>query len=107
MMIIITILMAIYTGKKLVDTFTDIRYSPINRALMPCAILFLLSLVSTAILYNYLSVKRLLDEAVISIDSFFHSSNHLIISLDIIFFYSMMMLILYQTFKLSKLHSVE
>lgn len=107
MMIMIVMLVMIHAVVKSVDSFMDMSSFSINKALMTCPILFHLSLANTTIQHDYLFIKRLLEEPEIAVSSFLHFSNHLIISLDIIFLFSMIMLVLYQTLKLTKILSVK
>ncbi len=52
--------------------------------------------------YNYLLIKIFLSIYIFSVCCFFSSSNHFIISLDIIFMFSLLIPVMYNNLKISK-----
>lgn len=74
----------------------------LNKTLSSCPVLFLLYSKDIEAKSNFLFFSMLICVSIISICSFIGSSNHFIISPDILYFLSLMMLIFYHTFKLSK-----
>lgn len=73
-----------------------------NKALSVCLILFLLHHPDTKGIYSILLMKILLSACIVPISSLSTSTNHFLISLDIVFFFSILILISLHNLKLQK-----
>ena len=97
-----TLLIIIYTTIILSTSFIGIKVVYNNNAMFHLAMLFFLNPLNNQVMHNYLLLKMLLSSCIIYISSLFISSNHFVISLDIFFLFSVLILILNQTLKLEK-----
>ncbi|MCQ1529680.1 hypothetical protein [Lutispora saccharofermentans] len=82
----------------------QLAYSFKNEALLSCVLLLAPNM---QVLYQCFLIKIELASLAASACRFFTSSNHFILSLDIIFFFSSLMLILYNILKLDDSLSVK
>ncbi len=99
---LVSILSIIYVLKIISVSFVRDGLYVFNKDLPAYSILFILSFISTHVIYNFLLLKASLKESIISIYSFSKSSNHFIISLDIIFLFTILIIIFYHTFKITR-----
>lgn len=99
---LIAILILSYGFIVLTTGFAGIRVWDANKALPACAILLLIFLANTQVQNNFILLKMIISAWIVSIYNFFISSNHLVISLDIIVLLSILLLILHHTFKMAK-----
>ena len=102
MIVIVPLILTLIGGiLLLIIAFGSFGMTGLNKALS-CPILFLLYSKEIEAKSSFLFFNMLISVSIILICSFIGSSNHFIISLDILYFLSLMMLIFYHTFKLSK-----
>jgi len=94
---------ALYGICILITAFGRLGMSGLNKSLSSCPILFQLYSKEIEAKSSFIFFNMLINVSIISRCSFIvGSSNHFIISLDIIYFFSLMMLIFYHAFKISK-----
>ncbi len=87
--------------------FASINITSSGRASLTCSILFLISNISNPASYSYIMFKLLTIAYITIVYFIFSTSNHFIISLDIAFFFSILMLILHQALKMFESLSVK
>ena len=100
--VITTLLIIIYATIILTISFIGIKVSYSNDVMSQFSILFFLNTLNNQVIRNYLLLKVILSSSIIYISNLFMSSNHFVISLDIFFLFSVLILILNQTLKLEK-----
>lgn len=72
------------------------------KVLSVCPILFLLYSKEIEAQSSFLFFSMLMSVSQIFVFSFISSSNHFVISLEIIYYFSLMILVLYHTFKIAQ-----
>lgn len=87
--------------------FISIRVSDPYKALSAFSVLFLLSPINTRVLFKYLFFEVLLAAGIISVFSLHNFSNHFLVSLDIIFLFSVLLLVLFHSLKIQRKPSVR
>ncbi|GEM_PF-4614698 len=97
---VIALIALIYISSGLVPSFIK-KMAP-SKALFSCSILLLLQIINIQVVYNFLLLKLLVSNCIISIHYFFSFSNHFIISLDIRSFYNNLIVIRNHTLKTEK-----
>lgn len=104
---IIGVLIMSYGFIVLTSGFAGIRVWAASKALPAWAILLLIFLANTQLQDNIFMLKMLIGACVVSVYNFFTSSNHLMISLDIIVLLSILLLILHHKFKMDQTSPVR
>lgn len=94
--------MGIYCTLFLTTALGSRGMSGLNKAFSACPVIFLIYRKEIEAQSSFLFYSMLISISIISICSIIGSSNHFVISLDITYFLSLMMIILYHTFKISK-----
>lgn len=89
-------LLAVMSGTALLLKRTFKANSYMNAALLACAFLIL---ANTQLLFNNISLKTALRSFYSAVCNLLSSSNHFILSLDIMVFFSALILILYNALK--------
>ncbi len=82
--------------------FTINLLSGSNKVLSACSMLFLLQYPNIRGIYSIFLLKMLLNVCIASFFSFLTSSNHFVISLDIVFFFCILIPIYFHNLKLCK-----
>jgi hypothetical protein len=96
------ILNQIFRSLLLTTGFNSIGVAGRYKALSACPVLFLLYSKEIEAQSEFLFFSMLISVLLIPVFSFISSSNHFIISLDIIYFFSLLILVLYHTFKIAQ-----
>lgn len=107
MIAIAALLTLICSSVVLAGSFTGTGASKSGRALSVCPAMFLLYPVKMQALYSSLLLKILLGVCIASICCFFSFSNHFMVSLDILFLFSLLIPVLFHTLKLAKISTVR
>lgn len=101
---IITALMFIYGLSFLSKGFINVGVSVRYKAFSAYYVLFLPYLNTTQALLNSLLINIIVSASIVATVNFFCSSNHLVISSDILFFLNALILVLYSNLKIAETH---
>jgi hypothetical protein len=101
--LLFVIVIGLYCISNLVTAFGRLGMSGLNKALSSCPVLFQLYSKEIEAKSSYIFFSMIINITLCSSCSFIGSSNHFIISMDIIYFFSLMMIIFYHTFKIQNL----
>jgi hypothetical protein len=96
------LIIQIFGSLLLTAGFNNTGVAGRNKALSACPILFHLYSKEIEDKSSFLFFSMLIGVLLIPVFSFISSSNHFIISLDIIYFFSLLILVLYHTFKIAQ-----
>lgn len=91
----------------LLTGFKSVCLSGTNKASLACSALFLLYLPNTKEAHSFLLFKLLISSCLVTIYSFLRSSKHFVISLDIVSFFSSLIILLYNNLKIAKPFSAK
>lgn len=92
----------LYSLILLADSYTGTALPASRRALLASSVLFMLCLVNIQASTGLIFLKILVGSCIEVVSSLFRSSNHFVVTLKIITFFSMMMLIYYHNLKIEK-----